>query len=58
VSKRRYIFDLVCPRCKAENQITLAMAEIDTPINCGECLYNDVEIVGMTIIRTTVEEVE
>jgi hypothetical protein len=50
----RYRFELVCPRCGNSSELN---AEIPAPpdVKCGECLFNDVEIVAMNVVKTTKE---
>jgi transcription elongation factor Elf1 len=50
-----YTFELKCPRCKKESSIEIDKSTVDAPINCGDCLMNDVEIVEMTIVRVEID---
>ena len=51
----RYVFELKCPRCKRDSEITFTKHEPLPVVNCGECLFNDVEVVELTVVRILVE---
>lgn len=48
----RYLFQLSCPRCKRQSDIACD-TQTAPEVNCGECLFNDVEIVRLTVLRST-----
>jgi len=51
-----YIFELKCPRCGKQEQIVCAGKDQEVPhLNCGDCLWNDTEIVELDIVHCTVE---
>jgi len=52
MSGRSYTFELECPRCKRES--VSGSSKVPSRINCGDCLFNDTEIVELTIVRVTV----
>ena len=53
---RDYTFDLECPRCGNVSTMVLADREPPPRVNCGDCLYKDVEVVELTIVRVTVTQ--
>jgi hypothetical protein len=54
-----YIFELACPRCGKKERIICAGADQECPhVNCGDCLWNDVEIVELKIISIGVDNEE
>jgi len=51
---RSYRFDLICPRCKHREQITLTTQNIAAGMNCGGCLLRSVELVRLEVVSVTV----
>ena len=52
-----YTFELQCPRCGQQERIICAGKGQEVPhINCGECLWNDTEIVELAIVRCHVAD--
>ena len=55
-----YTFELKCPRCGKQEQIICAGANQEVPhLKCGDCLWNDTEIVefGIVSVEVTPNEV-
>ena len=50
-----YVFELKCPRCGKQEQIICTGSGQEVPhVNCGDCLWNDVEVVELTIAQVSV----
>jgi Zn ribbon nucleic-acid-binding protein len=50
-----YIFELRCPRCDASEQLICTGKDQEVPhVNCGNCLWSNVEIVELKIISVEV----
>ena len=57
MNKRNYLLELQCPRCGQQERIICAGKGQEVPhINCGECLWNDTEIVELAIVRCHVAD--
>ena len=57
----KYNFELKCPRCNKDSTMTLTKVAKDNVaeyprVNCGDCLYNDIEVVELTIVRVHVSD--
>ena len=50
----RWIFELLCPRCGKEEQLTTENNDLPT-VNCGDCLMNDMEITEFKVVKATVD---
>ncbi len=51
MSKPLYWFDLECPRCGKLSAITSDTREHSPRVNCGDCLFDAVEIVELKVVR-------
>jgi hypothetical protein len=60
--KPRYRFSLVCPQCKRTSETTCEWSDLHAnergepvpSVNCGDCLMERVEVVGMKVTRVEV----
>jgi transcription elongation factor Elf1 len=49
-----YIFELQCPRCRAEHEAIGSKQELPQRLYCSDCLVSNTEIVELVIARVTV----
>jgi len=49
-----YIFELECPRCRAERMTCGTKEQLPPVMNCGECLVDLAAVTEFTIVRVHV----
>jgi len=49
-----YRFDLVCPRCNKTSETVCDNRSPSPHVNCGNCLFINLEVVEMKVVRVEV----
>lgn len=46
-----FVFHVVCSKCKKTSEVTQDHKVPEPKVSCGDCLWNNVEIVPMIVVK-------